>query len=374
MDRESWKPRCEFLAAAGYHLRFNGPSVRNHPRTNLADAVDCTGRRVLLKVVSTSRNPHEISLARLLSSAAHADPANHYIPVLDVLQDPHDPDLQLLVMPLCIGFNRPKFDTVGEVVDFIRQIFEGIRYLHGIYIAHRDCNFTNVVQDPAVYPDGDFHPSAPWMDAAHEHLSRPITRTECWPRYHIIDFGLSRQYDPRHGPPLEHVIMGGDKTPPEHFISLGCNPFPTDIYYLGNLVRGLARPTWRPGGISYAPPHPPLSFLLPLIDQMMHKDPRMRPTIGDVVEQFAELCQHLTKAHLRRPARPLSWTNSLSHRLRQAKRAWAGVPPLPPYSHTPPTPLSDEMRAFFTQVPKSSALSGCGSASCNYCNPDILAS
>ncbi|KAJ7745867.1 hypothetical protein DFH07DRAFT_15077 [Mycena maculata] len=325
----SWEPQREFLVAAGYQLRFDGPHEGSHPRANLVDAVDRNGRRVMLKAISTSKNPHEVLIGQLLSSPAHADPKNHCIPLLEVLQDPHDSDVQLTVMPLCVPFSRPKFDTVGEIVDCIRQIFEGIQYMHGTYIAHRDCNFTNVVQDPDVYPDGDFHPSAPWMDSAHQHLSHPITRTECWPRYHIIDFGLSRKYDPRHGPPLEQVILGGDKTPPEHEITLACNPFPTDVYFLGNLLRGLARPSPRPGGISQAPPHPPLSFLLPLIEQMMRKDPSMRPTIGDVVVQFAILCERLTKAHLRLPARPLSWIDSLKHRLRQAKRACSGVPPLP---------------------------------------------
>jgi hypothetical protein len=33
--------------------------------------------------------------------------------------------------------------------------------------------------------------------------------------------------------------MGGDKTAPEHQNGdTPCNPFPTDVYYLGNLVRG----------------------------------------------------------------------------------------------------------------------------------------
>ncbi|KAJ7100635.1 hypothetical protein B0H15DRAFT_456651 [Mycena belliarum] len=219
------------------------------------------------------------------------------------------------------------------------------------YVAHRDCIFTNIVQEPAVYPDGDFYPAEPWMDSAHEHLAHPITRTECWPRYHIIDFGLSRQYDPSHGLPREGIILGGDKSPPEHRMeSPICNPFPTDIYFLGNLVRGLVRPTWLPGGVSQAPPHRPLSFLCPLIDQMMRKEPDLRPTIGEVIAQFTALRERLTKADLRLPARPLYWWDSFKHRLRQAKRAWSGVLPLPLYpSDPPPPPLSDGMHAFFTQ-------------------------
>jgi hypothetical protein len=66
------------------------------------------------------------------------------------------------------------------------------------------------------------------------------TRTWCRPRYYLIDLGLSRQYDPANGPPLEIPIRGGDtKSAPEHRdIETPCNPFPTDIYYVGNLVEG----------------------------------------------------------------------------------------------------------------------------------------
>ncbi|KAJ7496184.1 hypothetical protein B0H11DRAFT_1715914 [Mycena galericulata] len=333
------------------------------------DAVGPNGQRVLLKAISPSVHPHEIAIGRLLSAPPHSkNSKNHSISFLEVLDDPYDVDTQLIVMHLCIPFDEPSFDTVGEVLDFIKQIFEGIHYMHENYIAHRDCNFTNVVQEPTVFPDGNFHPAAHWMDSAHEHWARPITRTECWPRYCIIDFGLSRQYDPSHGPPLEGIIVGGDKSPPEHRIeSLVCNPFPADIYFLGNILTGLVRPSWLPGGVSQvrstlscdsiikqlqAPPHRPLSFLLPLIDQMMQKDPGLRPTIGEVIAQFTALRERLTKAHLRLPARPLSWRYSLKHRLRQAKRAWSGVLPLPLYPpHPPPPPLSDEMRLFFTQIP-----------------------
>ena len=36
---------------------------------------------------------------------------------------------------------------------------------------------------------------------------------------------------------LDVPLRGGDKTAPEHQNATRCNPFYTDIYYLGNLVR-----------------------------------------------------------------------------------------------------------------------------------------
>ena len=51
-------------------------------------------------------------------------------------------------------------------------------------------------------------------------------------------FGLSRYYDPANGPPLDMPVRGGDKSAPEHQDNeTPYNPFPTDVYYLGNLVR-----------------------------------------------------------------------------------------------------------------------------------------
>jgi len=51
----------------------------------------------------------------------------------------------------------------------------------------------------------------------------------------MIDFGLSRRYSSRNA--LDDPLRGGDKSAPEHGNGERCNPFHTDIYYLGNLVR-----------------------------------------------------------------------------------------------------------------------------------------
>lgn len=60
-------------------------------------------------------------------------------------------------------------------------------------------------------------------------------------KYYFIDFGLSRRYEPMDGPPREHPIRGGDKSVPEFQPGVWkgelLDPFPTDIYYLGNMIR-----------------------------------------------------------------------------------------------------------------------------------------
>jgi hypothetical protein len=64
------------------------------------------------------------------------------------------------------------------------------------------------------------------------------TRTHHPVRYYLIDFGISCQYTPEQCPPWEKIIKGGVKTAPEHLTGeVYCNPFPTDVWYLGDLIK-----------------------------------------------------------------------------------------------------------------------------------------
>jgi hypothetical protein len=92
--------------------------------------------------------------------------------------------------------------------------------------------------DPSrMYPQS-FHPVDIGRSKDYRRSAKKYTRTRRPPRYFLIDFGHSRQYDPANGPPLDQPLMGGDKSAPEHQDQTKlCNPFPTDVYYLGNLVR-----------------------------------------------------------------------------------------------------------------------------------------
>ena len=80
---------------------------------------------VTLKQVKANRHPHEIEIARYLSSPSLcSDPANHCVPVYEILDVPDDEDLKLIVMPLLRRFFDPRFLTVGEAVEFFRQTIE----------------------------------------------------------------------------------------------------------------------------------------------------------------------------------------------------------------------------------------------------------
>ncbi|KAJ7923880.1 hypothetical protein B0H13DRAFT_1602192 [Mycena leptocephala] len=386
-----WFQRREFLENAGYRLRpkfhpdfalkvkhLSEQAFHEYTATHLwhtiMDAQRISdGRLVMLKAISKQIHPYEAEMGKLLSSPPHAgNPRNHCIPIFDILQDPYDADKQIIVMPFLVRFSRPKFDTVGEVIECFRQIFEaidlpplGIEFMHENFIAHRDCGELNLLQDPTVYPAG-FHPVSTWRDPSYQGFAYHITRTKCWPRYYIIDFGLSRQYDPANGPPLEDVILGGDKSPPEHKYD-ACNPFPTDIYFVGNLlkVKFLYAPyEYDSSRVSHRTHtetnlirtlgqkpslYPPFRFLKPLIVDMTLKNPAMRPTIGEVIVRFDALCSRLSEWHLRKPGE--RFYSTWGQRIRQLKRIMKRIPALPRYTPRPRPPLSDEMRMFFTQTP-----------------------
>lgn len=85
-----------------------------------------------------------------------------------------------------------------------------------------------------IHPNG-FHPVQINRNRNFRSTARAYTRTQRPPVYYFIDFGLSRQYTSRDV--MDEPLSGGDKSAPEHRLQRRCNPFQTDIYYIGNLVR-----------------------------------------------------------------------------------------------------------------------------------------
>lgn len=85
-----------------------------------------TGSRVALKRVRIEEHPYEEDISRYLSSEKlSADPRNNCVPILDVLSPPNEQrEARILVMPLLRKFGSPIFDTLGEAMECIRQLFE----------------------------------------------------------------------------------------------------------------------------------------------------------------------------------------------------------------------------------------------------------
>lgn len=98
----------------------------------------------------------------------------------------------------------------------------------------------NIMMDPRPTFPRLYHPVDTRRNYNWEGTAKYHTRTARPTKYFLVDFGLSRKYNPEDGEPMELPILGGDKTVPE-FQGSGkfkpSNPFPTDIYYIGNLIR-----------------------------------------------------------------------------------------------------------------------------------------
>ncbi|KAH9931537.1 uncharacterized protein B0H18DRAFT_989848 [Fomitopsis serialis] len=304
-----WRDRQKWLEEQGYMLRARYkpdwmPSWKatHKPYWKCEDGqaimvphlLDATripdGESVVLKRILTTEHPYEVAITRFLSSEPLAsDSRNHCVRLCDVLNVPNEDDTVILVMPLLRRYDSPPFETVGEAVDFFSQVFEGLQFMHHHYVAHRDCMNQNIMLDPKpLYPE-PYHPRV--IDWTRD-LSRPAkhhTRTTHPTQYYLIDFGLSRRYDPADGPPREAPILGGDKSVPEfRNAKEPCDPFPTDIYYLGNLVREDFLQTYH--GVE---------FMQPLVDDMVQDEPGRRPTIDEVVSRFVDMRSSLGARKLR---------------------------------------------------------------------------
>jgi hypothetical protein len=92
--------------------------------------------------------------------------------------------------------------------------------------------------DPTpIYPT-PFHPMRPNDRRDFKGKVKSLDRTYHPLRYYFIDFGIARRYEPENLPVQEPILQGGDRTAPEHAnLSGTCDPFPTDVYYLGNMIR-----------------------------------------------------------------------------------------------------------------------------------------
>lgn len=86
------------------------------------DAERGKGVFVIMKIIEKSVHPQELEIARYLTDLK--DSRNHCVPVLDSFDAFDDPRRTIVVMPLLRRFDDPPFETVWEVVECVRQLFE----------------------------------------------------------------------------------------------------------------------------------------------------------------------------------------------------------------------------------------------------------
>ncbi|KAL5513758.1 hypothetical protein ACEPAH_4159 [Sanghuangporus vaninii] len=301
-----WRDRYDMLKEHGYQLRPRYhpewkpswtakqlPGVREdsyvtyHPK--VIDAIRLSdGMRVSIKKLR--KGSKELEIARYLDSEElRKDPRNITVPLLDVFREEED-TMEFMVMPLLKSFDDPSFSSVDEVIDFMKQTLQGLSFMHSKGVAHRDCSVLNIMMDARKLFPRDFHPTSSCFDASGKNLARPRRRRDVTSiKYYFIDFGISSRFDDATEPRLVTGEDCQDKQLPEIYQDKPYDPFPVDIFILGNLFKH-----------SLVELYENLEFLAPLANRMTEKDPASRPTIDEALSHFGELVKEQSPRSLRR--------------------------------------------------------------------------
>ncbi|KAI0772833.1 kinase-like domain-containing protein [Trametes elegans] len=285
---EMWARRYKHLLQRGYRLRQRyTPGWRpSWLGTNIdpefcEDAVVLQGPFVidattpdgtLVAIKSIPITSQELEIAQYLNSIDRED--KHCVSIIDDFPDPMDPGLHLMVMPYLRPFNDPEFAMVGDVIEFVRQMLEGLAFLHSHRIAHRDIAALNIMMDGRpLYPNGH-HPVNPGLSQDILVELTPRLRMDYPVDYFYIDFGLSARFAPEDSP---YVVgdVGRDAEVPELSFNKHYNACKADIYALGNLFDK-----------EFHQQYHDTEFLMPLIECMKQEAPDLRPSADQLVRMF----------------------------------------------------------------------------------------
>ncbi|KAJ6594501.1 kinase-like domain-containing protein [Mycena capillaripes] len=306
-DHYSWLQKSNYLLRPRYSPDWSAPwkDGKKHPN-NFSDSVlppsgalmDATrisdGAYVVLKqtdrlgpeVVSGGMREAYIG-QKVASKPLASDPKNHCIRFIEILHVPDNEDMDLIVMPLMFHWNAFPFLTIGEAVEFLSQIFEGLQFLHNNHIWHGDCKANNIVMDPTPILRDPPHPWCIEKTRDFQDARPPRSRTGHPVKYYWIDFDISDEHDPSKGPPLVDPGYGGIRHVPEFLLKdQKCDPFAVDVWCLGFLVQAYFT---EGSELIGTPKKRGFGFLDELVAEMVQEDPAKRPNMNQVVDQFSKI-------------------------------------------------------------------------------------
>jgi len=338
-----WRDIHDWLLERGYQLRsrfhpawkpsWTEPRLRLFAEDNLVSprvAINYATRQkdssmVVLKRVKQAEFPHEVEVMRFLSGEGlAADPRNHAVPLLDVLEPPSTERAAVVATPLLREFFDPPFDTMGEALEFIRQYFEGIAFQHEHGVVHLDLSEGNVMMDAReLYPEG-FHPIAAdkTPDFSREAIAK-FTRSQRPPKYYIIDFGLSRR-----------VKGGAEGDESDEDVKAY---FAQDILDAGKTLKVLFLDGSNKAYFGYHG----FEMLRPILNDMTQTEREKRPTAQEVEARFNALVAALPAGTLRaacvpkpnpldpRPSTLARAQGKAAYFLRRIRYTLTGVPAFP---------------------------------------------
>ncbi|KAH8107720.1 hypothetical protein BXZ70DRAFT_884776 [Cristinia sonorae] len=307
---EFWREKQHFLLTRGYKLRPRyhpdwKPSWNTeveydiwpedafvyHPRSYMIDATRMSDGK-LVQIRRVYAGDTESSICNELSK--YADDKNHAIPVLDYFKNPTEPYLAFMVVPFLRQIDDPPFETVGDVVDFVSQILEGLVFLHDYGLVHGHCTYENLAMDTSgLYPKG-FHPIKTDMLPDSYTPVAPLPRSGQPIRYYFTNFKKSVW---RSSPGARKTVLSAvsgkarhepDKAPRNHHT----DQMKSDVEMLGHVLQNQLYSRYSN-----------LEFLKPLIDQMVIEDLRNRSSSKQALIQWSTIKESLSWPRTKRRLR-----------------------------------------------------------------------
>ncbi|RPD68639.1 hypothetical protein L226DRAFT_548493 [Lentinus tigrinus ALCF2SS1-7] len=110
----------------------------------VAPAQDAVGRDVMLKIISKDSVEHRICQDLLRCDITSPGNFQGVLPPLAILDTPHQ--FSFIVTPRWGHAGKLRlFETVGNVIHYVRCLLKGLAFLHNHRIAHRDLDHQNIL-------------------------------------------------------------------------------------------------------------------------------------------------------------------------------------------------------------------------------------
>ncbi|KAI0781860.1 hypothetical protein C8Q75DRAFT_546276 [Abortiporus biennis] len=306
--KPDWKPEWEEKDAVNKSSGRVKPEFEDGIVNDKADIwMDAicisNGKIVLLKRLQCSESypdppSREFEVTKHFSTRPwDGHPSNHAVPILEILKNVPRPNhhgstryqAKILVFPLLRNFNDPGFESVGEVVECLRQIFIGVRFMHQSRIVHGNLNKSTIVMDPSQLCS-DYHPIETSLTRNLKHQTKSSTRTQTPTRYYLSDFSMARK-------PEEDKIFTERSTSYYHAsahereeVENEKDLYKEDILALGKVIDEELLKTYEG-----------LEFLQPLVTSMLDPNEKSRPNIEIVISDFNDLRTSLSTFRLCSP-------------------------------------------------------------------------
>ncbi|KAJ7587980.1 kinase-like domain-containing protein, partial [Mycena floridula] len=245
------------------------------------------GQKVVLKIVFDNTKEREI-LQTFSEPLFRNNPRNHCVPVLDTIEFPGK-QYTIIVLPFLISI-RASPHCMREVINFMRQTLQGLKFMHDQNIAHRDISKLNIMMTGGHVIPSEHH----FVSFSNMYSLKSGLLVPCKPqqhlcrvsrlRYFFIDFGLSDKHPDGQEQARTTGRFGQVRVTPELSDDVPYNPFKSDILQLGRIFKDL-----------FPLKFPDLHDFDVLADRMTKTKAEDRPNAKEALELFEEIVSSMPK-------------------------------------------------------------------------------